>query len=238
VKFLVLLALLTTACDGDLDPPWELDHDRIIAVRATPPGIVDGERAVLDALLSAKGGTTSEAPPLGAQVISPVALMSAVKQDGADWVVEMPSAADLDAARTELKLEPGAPVPLQVGVGYIVNGVQLGALKVVTLGASIQNPVLAEMIIDGESLDAKADIVVTPLIDVRFSVPAIPDDDVNWLTNVGEMHDFDLPESYLRVEKDEDRFEGQLALVKRTQEGGVVWRVWLLKSDPLPPEPN
>jgi hypothetical protein len=239
VKFLVLaLAVLTAACNDDLDPPWELDHDRIIAVRATPPGIVEGERAILDALLSAKGGMTSEAPPLAAQVISPVALMSAVKQDGADWVVEMPSAADLDAARTELALEPGAPVPLQVGVGYVVNGVQLAALKTVTLGTSIQNPVLAEMIIDGESLDAKADIVVTPLTDVRFSVFAIPDDDINWLTNVGEMHDFDLPESYLRVEDDEDKFEGQLALVKRTTEGGVVWRVWPLMSEPLPPKPD
>lgn len=239
MKFLVLLALVfATACNDDLDPPWELDHDRIVAVRATPPGIVDGERSVLDALLSAKGGATSEAPPLAAQVISPVALMSAVKQDGADWVVEMPSAADLDAARTELSLEPGTPVPLQVGVGYVVNGVQLGALKVVTLGTSIQNPVLAEMIIDGESLDSKADVLVTPLTNVRFSVPAITEDDVNWLTSVGEMHDFDLPESYLRVEDDEDKFEGELAVVKRTQDGGVVWRVWPLKSEPLPPKPD
>ena len=238
MKYLVLLvALFTAACDGDLDPPWELDHDRIVAVRATPPGIAaDGERAVLDALLSAKGGTTSEAPPLAAQVISPLALTSALKQDGSNWVVEMPSPADLDAARTELALEPGAPVPIQVGVGYIVNGVELGALKTVILGTSIQNPVLAEMVIDGESLDAKADIVVTPLTDIRFSVLAIPEDDVNWLTSVGEMHDFDLPESYLRVEDDEDTVEGELALVKRTQEGGVVWRVWPLKSEPLPPK--
>jgi hypothetical protein len=205
------------------------DHDRIIAVRATPPGIVDGEHAVLDALLSAKDGATSEAPPLAAQVISPVALMSALKKDGDNWVVEMPSAADLDAARTELKLEPGAPVPLRVGVGYVVNGTELGALKTVMLGTSIANPILAEMIVDGESLDAKAEIMVPSLTDVRFSTLAIPDDDVNWLTNVGEMHDFDLPESYLRVEDDEDKFEGQLALVKRTMDGGVVWRVWPIR---------
>lgn len=232
MRFAVLALLaFATGCDGDLDPPWELDHDRIIAVRATPPAIVDGERAVLDALLSAKGGATMEASPAGATVISPMALQGAVVLDGGEWVVDMPSADALALARTELKLEPGAPVPLQVGVGYVVNGTELAALKVVWLGKSAQNPLLAEMIIDGESLDAKAELVVPKLIDVRFSVLAIPDDDVNWLTNVGEMHDFDLPESYLRVEEDEDTFEGELVLVKRDPDGGVVWRIWPIRVE-------
>lgn len=227
----VVLAVLAIGCDGDLDPPWELSHDRIVAVRATPAGIVDGERAVLDALLSAKDGVTMEQAPAGATVISPLALMDAVANDGGQWVVNMPSADKLAAARTELKLAADAPVPLQVGVGYLVSGTQLAALKIVWLGKSVQNPVLAEMIIDGESLDAKAEVVVPKLIDVRFSVSAIPDDDVNWLTNVGEMHDFDLPESYLRVEEDEDKFEGELALVKRAPEGGVVWRIWPIRVE-------
>ena len=228
-RALIILAMFAIGCDGDLDPPWELDHDRIIAVRATPAGIVDNERSELDALLSAKDGVTMEAPPAAATVISPMALQGAVVQDGAKWVVNMPSAAALDAARTELRLEPGAPVPLQVGVGYVVNETQLAALKIVWLGKSVANPVLAEMVIDGESLDAKSEVVVPKLVDVRFAVPAIPEDDVNWLTNLGEMHDFDLPESYLRVEEDEDKTEGELVLVKRTLEGGVVWRVWPIK---------
>jgi hypothetical protein len=226
-----VLAIVALGCDGDLDPPWELDHDRIIAVRATPAGIIDGERSELDALLSAKGGATMEAPPLGATVISPMSLAGAVTNDGGKWVVTMPTPAALDAARAELKLAADAPVPLQVGVGYIVNGVELAALKVVWLGKSHQNPLLAEMIIDGESLDAKSEVIVPKLVDVRFSVAAIPDDDVNWLTNVGEMHDFDLPESYLRVEKDEEKLEGELVLVKRDPEGGVVWRIWPIRVE-------
>jgi hypothetical protein len=229
--FILAIVAYSSGCDGDLDPAWELDHDRIIAVRATPPGIVDGERSELDALLTAKGGTTSIAPPLAAQVISPLALSAALKNDGGKWVVEMPAAAALEAARTELKLAADAPVPLRVGVGYIVNGVELAALKTVLLGKSITNPILAEMVIDGESLDSKSEVVVPKLVDVRFSVAAIPDDDVNWLTNVGEMHDFDLPESYLRVEKDEDKFEGELVLVRRDPEGGVVWRIWPIRVE-------
>ena len=226
-----ILAIVAFGCDGDLDPAWELDHDRIVAVRATPPGIVDGERSELDALLSAKGGPTMEAPPLAAQVISPMSLASALRNDGGKWVVEMPTAAALDAARTELKLAADAPVPLRVGVGYVVNGVELGALKTVVLGKSHAKPVLAEIINDGEWLVAKSEVVVPKRIDVRFSVSAIPDDDVNWLTNVGEMHDFDLPQSYLRVEKDEDKFEGELVLVRRDPEGGVVWRSWPIRVE-------
>jgi hypothetical protein len=232
VKLVALvLAIVALGCDGDLDPAWELDHDRIIAVRATPPGIVDGERSELDALLSAKAGTTSEAPPLAAQVISPMTLAGSLANDGGKWVVTMPSAQALDAARTELHLPADAPVPLRVGVGYIVNGTELAALKTIWLGKSIINPLLAEMVIDGESLDAKAEVVVPKLTDVRFAIPAIPDDDINWLTNVGEMHDFDLPESYLRVEEDEEMLEGELVLVKRDIEGGVVWRRWPIRVE-------
>lgn len=228
---LLVLAIVATGCDGDLDPPWELDHDRIVAVRATPAGIVDGERAELDALLSAKDGATSEAAPLAAQVISPRALAGALANDAGRWVVSMPSPQALAAAREELKLAADAPVPLQVGVGYVVNGTELAALKIVWLGQHVDNPLLAEMVIDGESLDAKTDVVVPRLTDVRFAVPAIPEDDVNWLTNLGEMHDYDLPESYLRVEEDEDKTEGELVLVKRTLEGGVVWRVWPIRLE-------
>ena len=226
-----LLALVLVGCSGDIDPPWELDHDRIVAVRATPPGIVDGERSELDALLAAKGGATSVAPPLGAQVISPMALAGALANDGGKWIVTMPGAAQLAAARMELGLEADAPVPLQVGVGYVVNDVQLAALKIVWLGKSLANPTLSEMMIDGSPLDAMPELVVPRLVDVRFSVAAIDDDDVNWLTNVGTMHDFDLPQSYLRVEEDEEMTTGEFVLVKRDIEGGVVWRVWPIRVE-------
>ncbi|HSR95739.1 MAG TPA: hypothetical protein VLM79_01660, partial [Kofleriaceae bacterium] len=49
------LVVAVAACTDDLDPPWQLDHDRIIAVRATPPQIAAGDRAVVDALVGTKG---------------------------------------------------------------------------------------------------------------------------------------------------------------------------------------
>ena len=231
MRLLVLVALLV-GCDGDIDPPWELDHDRIVAVRATPPGITAmGETSTLDALLAAKGGTTFEQAPLAAQVIAPMALSGALRNDGGQWIVTMPSESQLAIARMELRLEPGAPVPLQVGVGYLVNGIELAALKIVWLGKPLVNPTLEEMMVDGAPLDTMTEIVVPRLLETRFSVAAIDDDDVNWLTNVGTMHDFDLPQSYLVVEEDEEMAMGEFAVVKRDIDGGVVWRVWPIRVE-------
>jgi hypothetical protein len=218
-----LVCLVLAACGGDIDPAWELDHDRVVAVRATPPAIADGT-AQLDALISEKGGSTFEARPEAATVISPMSLQGSVSLDG---TVTMPSADQLAAARMELRLAADAPVPLQIGVLY-GQGTK-AALKIVWLGKQADNPTLSEMLVDGAPLDTMTEVVVPRKIDVRFSVAAIDDDDVNWLTNVGDMHDYDLPQSYLHVGDDEEMTEGQLVLVKRDIDGGVVWRVWPIR---------
>ena len=70
----VLVAGALAACADDTDPPWQLDHDRVIAVRANPPGLAPGEQATLDALLARKGDTTRTAIPEGATVVSPASL--------------------------------------------------------------------------------------------------------------------------------------------------------------------
>ncbi len=226
-RALVIVALV--GCGGDIDPPWELDHDRIVAVRATPPGIMPGEQAALDALLAFKGGSTVEQAPEAAAVVSPMVLAGFVAPDNGAWIVTYPPEPMLAAARMELHLAEGAPVPLQVGVVY--GQTTLAGLKTVWLGKTLTNPTLSEMTIDGEALDGKAELAVPRLTDVHFSVSAIPDDDVNWLTNIGEMHDYDLPASYLRVEKDEEMTTGEFVLVKRDIDGGVAWRVWPIRVE-------
>src|SRR5262249_4777360 len=105
--------------------------------------------------------------------------------------------------------------------------------KTITLGIADANPDLVDLAIDGAPLDALQDVFVARRVDVHFSVAADIDDDVNWLTNVGEMDDYDLPQSYLRVEDDEDRVDGQLVVVRRDARGGVVWRVWRLQTDTI-----
>lgn len=223
----LLIAALAAGCAGDLPQPWDLDHDRIVAVRATPPRILAGETSQLDALIALAGGATSVQPPEAAIVVSPASLAGALGNDGGAWTVTAPDDAQLAAARTELGLAADAPVPLQVGVAYGAG--TLAATKTVWLGETADNPTLAEMTIDGEPMEVMTELVVGKLVDVRLSVAADVEDDVNWLTSLGEMHDFDLPQAYLRVEEDEEAIAGELAVVRRDQHGGVAWRVWPIR---------
>ena len=217
-------------CTGDLDPPWQLDHDRIIAVRATPPGVAAGESATLDALLGHKGAPTRVAPPELATVVSPASLADVLRLDGANWVVTAPSEQRLAQVRAELMLAPDAPVKLTVGVSYQAQA--LFATKVIELGRAATNPSLVSMNmkIDGAPAGS-AEIVVQPLVAVPLSIDA--DDahyDVTWLTSCGTMHDFDLPNAYLKVEA-EDPTSGELAVVLRDDGAGVAWNVWPIRAE-------
>lgn len=229
-RALAPLALLLVGCAGDLVLPYELDHDRLVAVRSSPPRILAGERAEIDALLATPTASPVEAPPELATVIAPASLASTLTFEGGRWFVTAPDEAQLAAARAELMLAADAPVPLQVGVSYA--GQTLLGTKTVWLGATAQNPSLASATIDGVALAAGTEIVVTREVDVTLSVDApVETNTTNWLTSVGETRDFDLPLAYLEVPLavDEERVAGDLALVVRAKDGGVAWRVWPLR---------
>ncbi|MBX3156315.1 MAG: hypothetical protein KF773_09980 [Deltaproteobacteria bacterium] len=224
-------ALVLAACDVDFDPEWQLDHDRVVAVAANPPGIAAGERSELVALIAEKGGPVAELVPEQAIVASPMSLAGALAFDGGSWVVTAPASEEqMIAARTELGLMPGAPVPLVVGVSYGAG--TLFATKVVVLGVAVENPQLGAVTVNAAEAPA-TDLVVGKLVDVPMTVAlADPEhQDVNWLTSCGTMHDFDLPQSYLRVEA-EDPVEGQLVVVVRDRKtGGVAWRIWSIRAE-------
>ncbi len=215
---LVLLA----ACGGDIDPQWQLSHDRIIAVRATPPHLANpGDKSVIDALLGFKNAPPEERSPDFAAVVSPTSLAGALANEGGVWTVTAP--ADLTAARAELMLPDGAPVPLELGVGFTASG--FAATKEVVLGDTGENPTLTNLTVDGKSpVDP---ISVAAVTDIPLSVDA--DDiteDTNWLTSCGTMHEFDLAEeAYLRVEASDPQ-SGELGVVLRDGKGGVAWEFW------------
>jgi hypothetical protein len=215
--------LLAGACTDDIDPQWQLDHDRIIAVRATPPHVPAGATSQLDLLVGHKGAPTSMQAPDLVQVVSPMSLADVVS----GTTITAPTEDRLAAARTELGLDPGDPVPLVVGVAVATP--ELAATKTVYLGDSAENPSLDNLMIMDAPAPADA-IVVPPLTDVHLSVDADDSVDiVNWLTSCGTMHDFDLHKAYLRVEKD-DPTSGELAVVLRDDKGGVVWQVWPISA--------
>lgn len=235
---IIALAIVASACNSDVDEPWFLDHDRIIAVRASRPGLLAGEEARLDALVGRKGAPPAEEVPPGAMVVSPESLASALRFEGGQWIVTAPDDAKLAQVRAELGLAADKPVPLVVGTAWPatafpmdMNGDPFAALKTIYLGLSAENPVLDDMMVNGVDAEATNELVVGKLVDVPLSVAADPVQDVvNWLTSCGTMHDFDLPQAYLRVEE-EDMTEGDLAVIVRTPAGGVAWKVWPIRAE-------
>lgn len=228
--YILACALVWAApgCTGDIDPPWQLDHTRIIAVRATPPQIAAGEQAVLAALISSRSAPVAERSPDDAIVVSPPSLAGAITQDAGRWVVTAPSSEVLAAVRAQLGLPADALVPLEAQVAYA--GGSLLAIKTVWLGGTATNPAITDVEID--HVTASTDELVVALHqDIPLSIGL--DDthyDINWLSSCGTMHDFDLSNAYLRIEVG-DVTSGELALVVRDRTGGVSWRVWPIRTD-------
>lgn len=238
MRRLVLIAAALAACNSDVDQPWQLDHDRIIAVRADPPSLAVGDpSSTLTMLDGFKGGSPQEKKPDLAQVVSPMSLASLVHiQSDGNWVIDAPTDAQLAAARAELHLAATDPVPLRIGVANawptpVVSpmGNGFAATKVVLLGVAGTNPTLEGLTINGTD-PGDGDLVVSATGKTPLFVQA--DDSVNivnWLTSAGTMHDFDLHSAYITFEKD-DMTEGELAVVLRDGHGGVVWKIWSIKA--------
>ncbi|NVB79573.1 MAG: hypothetical protein HOV81_14345 [Kofleriaceae bacterium] len=238
MRWALVVAVVLAGCGTDVDEPWKLDHDRIVAVRATPPRILSGEQSTLDVLLSFKDQPVAEGVPDVAAVVSPESLKGALALDNGQWVVTAPSEDAIAIAREELHLPAGAAVPLTIGLQvrwpYPVtspDGVSFTATKTVWLGESAQNPPLDGMLIAGTDAPAGTDLVVPPDEKVPLFVQADDTIDmVTWLTSCGEMHDFDLHSAYLMVPPDSSQ-QGQLAVVRRDDRGGVTWRVWPIRAE-------
>jgi hypothetical protein len=217
------LAIGLAACTGDIDPAWQLDHDRVITVRSTPPRIASGEVAVLDTLLGHKGAPPSAGEPTTAEVVSPSGLDGALAHGPAGWTVTAPPDDQLAPARAELGLAATDPVPLRVKLTFAEpDGV---AYKIIWLGVHADNPVLDPVTIDGMDALAEPQLSVAAGSDIRVAVDFDTTYNINWLTSCGTMHDFDLAKAYLRVEP-EDPHDGTFAIVVRDAQGGVAWHLW------------
>lgn len=244
---LALLAALSAACD-DTDPQWELDNDRIIAVRASAPRLAAGDRATLDVLVTAEGRGPFVMPPAGALVVPvdpkspnaqpvelPASLTGVLRIENGQWTVVAPSAAELDAARGQLGIAAGEPVTLLVGVRVDPGAGPLDAVKAVQLGvpATVGNPTLGAVTING--VPAQDGLVLPRDTDVPLTVEVGADDEVYWLSSVGALSDEEDPVAELKYDSedsDEHLTDGHIAVVVRTKEGGVTWGFWTAKIEP------
>lgn len=222
MRFLVLSCLV--GCIEPIDQRWELDHDHVVAVRATPPSIVPGQWSRIDALIAHAGAPTTIESPVGAvaQVPAgdPLEGIVSQKRDGG-WYLTAPSEETLAAVRTRDGLAADAPVPVPVAMAFGNGDDVLYAKKTIYLGAQRDNPAVPIMAVDGQPA---ADRIVVPMErDVYVSVPT--EHRVNWLTSCGALFQDDVATAFLRVAGD-DRCDGELAVVIRDAHGGVAWRVW------------
>jgi hypothetical protein len=223
----LVVALVLAGCTADVDAAWELDHDRVIAVRSTPSRIAPGETAEIEAFVGRRGQPPSDRDPETASVVSPSGLDAALARPGAHWTVTAPPDDQLAPARAELGLAADAPVPLRVRMVFADTGEV--AYKVVWLGEHADNPVVDPITLDGMDGLAITALSVAPATRIPFAVELDDSYNINWLTSCGTMHDFDLARSYLRVEP-EDSHAGILALVVRDALGGVAWYTWSITA--------
>ena len=223
----LLLAVFAVGC-VDPTPPWQLDHDRIIAVRATPPTATAGGRIDLDVLVTTEGGDGPQLiDPLAAQAV-PGGFEAAVVHDDQGWAVIAPDAETIAAAREAMGLMPGAPVPFQVGLGMQVGASELAAIKTVFFNDEERpNPELGPVTIGGQ--DAVDDMTV-PLNEEIEMVIEVTDEaveKVDWLASVGELRDADDPVGHLQAT---EAVDGYIAVVRRDGFGGVAWGYWAVSA--------
>lgn len=237
MKF-ALLAVLLVGCIDPIDAQWQLDHDHVVAARATPPRIRSGDATNLDALVAHKDGPVTIENPMSAAVATRGFAPYLSQRDDGAWSLEAPTSDVLTTARTGLGLADGDPVPVEVELTFPhPSGLDRAALdpfrvkKTVWLGEPSTNPDLPAATVDGQPAPADdAEIVLPKGRDVYVSLAAPDGARVNWLTNVGTLFQDDVATAYIRVAAT-DRLSGQLVVVMRDHEGGVAWRVWSVRAE-------
>jgi hypothetical protein len=219
----LVIVLSLASCADDVTQPWQLDHDRVVAVRSVPPGLAAGETARIEALVAMAGGSVRVVEPQGASApTAPAGLFVAVRFDLDHWEINAPDDERLAEARAELGLAATAPVPLHVIVQ--VAG-PLYAQKTVWLGAAHDNPELPRVALGG--VPASDEIELFAPGDLALVIEASERQRVRWLTSCGELVGHDQPIATLRVSSS---CVGELAAVVRDDRGGVVWSVWPLRA--------
>ena len=202
MKTLLLLVISVAACVDKVDDRWQLDHDHVIAARATPPVIRPGDATNLDALVAHIGQGVSVENPLSAETTS-----APTYSEGELVPVDIM----LTFARTSDRSSTVDPIHVR---------------KTVYLGEPRDNPALPPITIDG--VPAGDEVVVPQGRDIYLS--ATTDLRVNWLTSVGTLFQDDEATAFVRVTA-ADRQQGELVVVVRDDFGGVAWQVWPMRAE-------
>lgn len=218
---LAVTALIAAGCT-DLSQPWELDHARVLAVRLSTPGLVAGDTATVDALVSDDRGVPRVLIPSGVQIVGAGADALTVAGDGGVWTVTAGSQAAIDALRASEGVAADAPAIVTLATAYVDAGVALVATKQVRLGVAGVNPPSPSIAIDGV-VGATAPVAVGKDVALTLTgLDGVADLAYDWLTSTGELTRSETPAATLVIATDDPR-TGQLAAVVRDDAGGVAW---------------
>jgi hypothetical protein len=211
MKYALILVVAGGCTESPTLEPWQLDHDRVVAVRANPPHVAPGTIGMLDALIAhADGPVTIEPPRNASAATAPGDLFAAVHFNIDHWQIDGPDEAQLADARAALGLAADAAVPLDVTIE--LPG-PLYALKTVWLGDTRNNPPAPAVVLDPA-------LVVGARYQLRFDPPA--GGSVRWLTSCGTLRDDTTADATLAVDEPCD---GEVVVVVRDDAGGVAWQV-------------
>lgn len=228
MKALVLLAVALTACADDTDPRWQLRHDRIIAIRTSPSGVVAGQTAVVDGLVTsaATGPVVATPTDVTVSAASPSLAITLGHSGDGSWRLTAP--ADLGPARVELGLGATDPVPVELITSFAFGDRLLTGTKTVLLGIAHDNPAVGTVTIDGVPMADPA--TVSPAVESTLEIDTAADDEIRWFTSCGSLNaDDDQHQTVLTFEADDPR-NGQLAVVVRDQLHGVAWKIWPISA--------
>lgn len=227
--FVAVVMVSLVGCIEPVDARWQLDHSHVIAARATPPRIMPGETAVLDALVAHDGALTAIAiPTLAATPAAPAELEAMVKLEAGNWTLTAPDAERIASSKPAMGIPTDAPLPVDVVMTFPApDGKTHYVKKTVWLGERAAHPVVPALTIGGAP--AGSELVVPRSEDVYVSLDVPSEMRVNWFTSCGSLFQDDVATAFLRV-LPEDRCDGELAVVVRAPDGGVAWQVWPIRA--------
>ena len=117
---LAVLVLLAGCVDAT-DPPWQLRHQRLLAVRVEPAGIPEGETARIDGLLSHEDGSVTDEQPVAVVAQSPRELFEAVHYNVDHWQIDGVHVDSPTVLTLEMRFAGGEVATKEMMLGVFVN---------------------------------------------------------------------------------------------------------------------
>jgi hypothetical protein len=222
ISIAIVCALSAGGCN-DLSQPWELDHARVLAIRATPPTVAPGQLVEVTALVLTADLTIAELGPEVVRVDQPYdQLLSPTPRSPTLLAADQ---AIVDQARTLLTLAQTEVIPVPVSIQLQLPdsaGVlePIDSIKTVRVGGFAENPVAPTVALNG---DAVSQLQMSLQVKQRYVLEAnVPTDNVNyaWFTSSGELKFPQASRAELVIDKPGT---GTILVIARDDKGGVSW---------------